>query len=316
MRTYVRDLGRPSRRTTQASTRRQEPHRRRTGSVRDHVHPPRAGPRAARAYRQGSPTSAWPSLGVSYPPGVTRVTQPMAQWSTTRSASPPTVGSWSVEAEQGGDHEREADTHLLMAVALSALAAVLAGSAQARIPEGNGTQPPSKTIATEQQAQLVTAGDSGGQRHTASVQDNRNRAAGPAVTGTFFFSFTPDPAIYVVYGAPISQERQAPQVSGTFTVDPKICANLDRAIRVAIQQCLSTLSRLPPRWSRRVRARRPSHTSSPPATAVFPRRRATPRGEDGAATAPSSRRQPLLGHAALRKNDIPIAARGPWGGSS
>ena len=103
---------------------------------------------------------------------------------------------------------------LFVAVVLSALAAVLAGSAQARIPEGNGTQPPSKTVATEQQTQPVT--------------------------GTFFFSFTPDPAIYVVYGALISPtERQARQGSGTFTVDPKICANLDPAIRVAIQQCLS-----------------------------------------------------------------------------
>ena len=44
----------------------------------------------------------------------------------------------------------------------------------------------------------------------------------------------------MVHGAPISPtERQAPQGSGTFTVDPKICANLDRAIRVAVQQCLS-----------------------------------------------------------------------------
>ena len=34
---------------------------------------------------------------------------------------------------------------LFVAVALSALAAVLASSAQARIPEGNGTQPPSRT---------------------------------------------------------------------------------------------------------------------------------------------------------------------------
>ena len=71
---------------------------------------------------------------------------------------------------------------LFVAVALSALAAVLASSAQARIPEGNGTQPPSRTVVTEQ---------------------------------------------------------QSPQGSRTFFVDAKICANLDRAIRVAIQQCLS-----------------------------------------------------------------------------
>ena len=69
---------------------------------------------------------------------------------------------------------------LFVAVALSALAAVLASSAQARIPEGNGTQPPSRTVVTEQ---------------------------------------------------------QSPQGSRTFFVDAKICANLDRAIRVAIQQC-------------------------------------------------------------------------------
>src|SRR6185437_5245354 len=55
---------------------------------------------------------------------------------------------------------------LFVAVALSALAAVLASSAQARIPEG-----------------------------------------------------------------------QSPQGSRTFFVDPKICAALDRSIRVAIQQC-------------------------------------------------------------------------------
>ena len=41
---------------------------------------------------------------------------------------------------------------LLTAVALSALAAVLASFAQARIPEGNGTQPPSKTVVNKQQS--------------------------------------------------------------------------------------------------------------------------------------------------------------------
>ena len=41
---------------------------------------------------------------------------------------------------------------LFAAVALSALGAVLASSAQARIPEGNGTQPPSKTVVHEEQA--------------------------------------------------------------------------------------------------------------------------------------------------------------------
>jgi hypothetical protein len=41
---------------------------------------------------------------------------------------------------------------LFAAIALSALAAVLASSAHARIPEGNGTKPPSKTVVNEQQA--------------------------------------------------------------------------------------------------------------------------------------------------------------------
>jgi hypothetical protein len=45
---------------------------------------------------------------------------------------------------------------LFAAVALSALAAVLASSAQARIPEGNGTQPPSTTVVDQQQASQGT----------------------------------------------------------------------------------------------------------------------------------------------------------------
>jgi len=133
---------------------------------------------------------------------------------------------------------------LFVAVALSALAAALAGSAQARIPEGNGTQPPSKTVVNKQQslqellaslAQARIPEGNGTQPPSMTVATEPQAQ----LTGTFF-SFTPDPAIYVVYGALISPtERQARQGSGTFTVDPKICANLDPAIRVAIQQCLS-----------------------------------------------------------------------------
>ncbi len=80
---------------------------------------------------------------------------------------------------------------LFAALALSALAAVLASSAQARIPEGNGTQPPSSTVVNEQQA---------------------------------------------AQGTELLEPRLARQRSGTF-VDAEICATLDRAIRVAIQQC-------------------------------------------------------------------------------
>ena len=124
---------------------------------------------------------------------------------------------------------------LFVAVVLSALAAVLAGSAQARIPEGNGTQPPSKTVVNKQQslqellasfAQARIPEGNGTQPPSKTVATEQQAQL---VTGTFFFSFTPDPAIYVVYGALISPtERQARQGSGTFTVDPKICANLDR----------------------------------------------------------------------------------------
>ena len=135
---------------------------------------------------------------------------------------------------------------LFTAVALSALAAVLASSAQARIPEGNGTQPPSKTVVNKQQslqellassAQARIPEGNGTQPPSKTVATEQQAQL---ATRTFFFSFTPDPAIYVVYGALISPtERQARQGSGTFTVDPKICANLDPAIRVAVQQCLS-----------------------------------------------------------------------------
>jgi|SwirhirootsSR2_FD_contig_51_2192941_length_518_multi_3_in_0_out_0_1 hypothetical protein len=45
---------------------------------------------------------------------------------------------------------------LFAAVALSALAAVLASSAQARIPEGNGTQPPARTDVKKQLARTFT----------------------------------------------------------------------------------------------------------------------------------------------------------------
>jgi len=45
---------------------------------------------------------------------------------------------------------------LFAAVALSALAAVLVSSAQARIPEGNGTQPPARTVVKVTQARTFT----------------------------------------------------------------------------------------------------------------------------------------------------------------
>ena len=206
---------------------------------------------------------------------------------------------------------------LFVAVALSALAAVLAGSAQARIPEGNGTQPPSKTVVIKQQslqellassAQARIPEGNGTQPPFKTVATEQQAQL---VTGTFFFSFTPDPAIYVVYGALISRTSGRPDRGAERS------PSTPRSARTSMPRSGSqssnafhTLSRLPPRWSRRVRARRPSHTSSPPATAAFPRRRATPRGEDGAATAPSSRRQPLLRYPG-RYEERPVPIEGP-----
>src|SRR5262245_41889852 len=97
---------------------------------------------------------------------------------------------------------------LFVAVALSALAAVLASSAQALIPEGNATQAP-LTVANDY---LIQQGSEG------------------------FSFFTPDPKIYEVYGAygaltPAHAHVQlARKASRKLVIDAKICANLDRAI--------------------------------------------------------------------------------------
>jgi hypothetical protein len=95
---------------------------------------------------------------------------------------------------------------LFAAVALSALAAVLASSAHARIPEGNGTQPPFKTVVSEQQA--------------------------PQGNGTF----SVDPEIYAAMTLPtVVEQRLARNVRRA--IDADICAALDSAIRAAIQEC-------------------------------------------------------------------------------
>ena len=98
---------------------------------------------------------------------------------------------------------------LLSAVALSALAAVLASFAQARIPEGNGTQPPSKTVVNKQQSlQEVLASfpqarirEGNGTQPPSKTAVTEQRA--PKASGTFYW-FTPDPRIYVVYAALMS----------------------------------------------------------------------------------------------------------------
>ena len=79
---------------------------------------------------------------------------------------------------------------------------------QARIPEGTGKLPISRTVVNEQQA--------------------------PQGSGTFFV----DPGFYAAMTSPtVAHERLARQGNGTVFVDAEICAALDRAIRVAIQQC-------------------------------------------------------------------------------
>ena len=106
---------------------------------------------------------------------------------------------------------------LFAAVALSAFAAVLAGSAQARLAEGNGTQPPSKMVVNETVAQV--------QQASASLIVEPRLARQRAGTLTI--------------DSGIVEPRLARQRAGTLSIDSGICANLDLAIRLAIQQCLS-----------------------------------------------------------------------------
>ena len=93
---------------------------------------------------------------------------------------------------------------LFAAVSLSALAAVLASSAQARTPEGNGTQPPSKLVVHAQESSQGS--------------------------GTFFVH----PEIYTALTSPtIAYEPQIQRAKKAFFVDP-VYASLDPAIRIAI----------------------------------------------------------------------------------
>ena len=101
---------------------------------------------------------------------------------------------------------------LFAVLALSALAAVLTSSAQARIPEGNGTQPPFKTVVDERQA----------------AQGN----------GTFFVN----PEFYAAMTLPtVVEERLARHV--TRAIDANTCAALDAAIRAAIRDCSHAVPR-------------------------------------------------------------------------
>jgi len=93
---------------------------------------------------------------------------------------------------------------LFAAVSLSALAAVLASSAQARTPEGNGTRPPSKLVVHALESSL------------------------------FFFNVTATTEIYTALTSPtIAYEPQIQRAKKAFFVDP-VYASLDPAIRIAI----------------------------------------------------------------------------------
>jgi len=101
---------------------------------------------------------------------------------------------------------------LFAAIALFALAAVLASSAQARIPEGNGTQPPFKTVVDEQQA--------------------------PQGNGTFFV----DPGFYAAMTLPTVVEQRVARHQSR-AIDADTCAALDSAIRAAIRECSHAVPR-------------------------------------------------------------------------
>ena len=126
---------------------------------------------------------------------------------------------------------------LFAAVSLSALAAVLAGAAQARIPEGNGTRPPSSTVVDEQQApegsgmfyvdpEIYTA-------LTFPTVVNEERATKEArVWGSEFFV---DPELIAALTSPtVPNKEQTTRASGTTLLDP-VYATLDPAIWAAIR---------------------------------------------------------------------------------
>ena len=148
---------------------------------------------------------------------------------------------------------------LFAAVALSAFAALLASTANARIPEGDvvkvvTAQSPqlqqaapesvpgvpaeiyaaslSPTVVSEQQAAPESVPGVPAEIYAASTSPtvvSEQEAAWVVVAGI-------DPAIYAASLSPtVVTEQQTPQASGTFGVDPEVYATLDPAIKAAIQ---------------------------------------------------------------------------------
>jgi hypothetical protein len=144
---------------------------------------------------------------------------------------------------RGGTKEEimkaKATRRLIAAVGLSALAAVVASSAQARIPEGNGTRPPAKAVVVEQQVapgdgtffvdpEIYTALTSltvSSEQQTATVLEPRLARHRTRTSS------------YEQQAATVLEPRLARHRAGTSSIDAETCAALDPAIRAAIQGC-------------------------------------------------------------------------------
>ena len=119
---------------------------------------------------------------------------------------------------------------LFAAVGLSAFAAMLASTANARIPEGDVVKAVTAQSPQLQQAAESTAGVPA-EIYAASLSPtvvSEQEAPWVVVAGV-------DPAIYAASTSPVMSEQQTPQANGTFGVDPEIYATLDPAIKAAIQ---------------------------------------------------------------------------------
>jgi hypothetical protein len=148
---------------------------------------------------------------------------------------------------RGGTKEEimkaKATRRLIAAVGLSALAAVLASSAQARIPEGNGTRPPLKTVVKHGQAGLsavLAALASSAQAHVPEGNGTQPPSTvtyegqTPPASGTFFV----DPGSHTALtSSTVVEPRLARHRARTSSIDAETCAALDPAIRAAIQGC-------------------------------------------------------------------------------
>jgi hypothetical protein len=135
---------------------------------------------------------------------------------------------------------------LFAAVALSALAAMLASSALARIPEGNGTRPPVKGVVKQQTglsailAALASSAQSSVPEGNGTQPPSTVTYEGltPQASGTFFV----DPGLYAALtSSTIVEQRLARHRARTSSIDAVTCAALDPAIRAAIQGCAHAL---------------------------------------------------------------------------